>query len=139
LFQGKINSILLDERKERIYPLALTSLFYLLTFILFKKIPILNFLHAYILGAFLSVFAGTIISLKWKISTHMMGLGGLTGLVAMASINLNINLYYSLIGVIIATGLTGSSRLYLNAHTPAQVYIGYLAGLVIMILCLWIY
>lgn len=139
LMQGKINSILLDDRGERIYPLSLTSMFYLLTFILFKKIPILDFLHAYILGAFLSVFAGAIISLKWKISTHMIGLGGLTGLVIMASIHLNVNLYYSLIGVIIATGLTGSSRLYLNAHTPLQVYAGYMAGLVIMLLCLWIY
>lgn len=139
IMQGKINNLLLDDRKERIFPLALTSVFYLLTFMLFKKIPILGFLHAYILGAFLSVLAGAIVSLKWKISTHMLGLGGLTGMVVMASVNLNINLYYSLIGVIIATGLTGSSRLYLNAHTPAQVYAGYVSGLIIMILCLWFY
>jgi len=139
LLQGKINSIQLNKQKERLYPLALTSGFYLLTFILFQKIPIVKFLHAYILGAFLSVAAGTIISLKWKISAHMIGLGGLTGLVVMASLNLNINLYFSLIGVIIATGLTGSSRLYLRAHTPEQVYSGYLVGLVIMIVSLSLY
>lgn len=139
LIQGKINSLQLNEQKERIYPLILTSVFYLLTFFLFQRIPVFKFLHAFILGAFLSVFAGAIISLKWKISAHMIGLGGLTGLVAMASIKLNINLYFSLIGIIIATGLTGSSRLYLNAHTPAQVYSGYATGLMIMIICLWIY
>ncbi|MCF8378532.1 MAG: hypothetical protein K9H49_03080 [Bacteroidales bacterium] len=139
LLQGKINNLVLDERKERIYPLVLTSMFYFLTYILFQRIPIVQFLHAYIFGAFLSVFAGLIISLKWKISTHMIGLGGLTGLVAMASINLNINLYFSLIGVIIATGLTGSSRIYLEAHSPAQVYAGYFAGFIIMIACLSLY
>ncbi len=139
LLQGKINSLQLNEQKERIYPFALTSVFYFLTFFLFQRIPVFKFLHAYMLGAFLSVFAATIISLKWKISAHMIGLGGLTGLVAMASIKLNINLYFSLIGIIIGTGLTGSSRLYLNAHTPVQVYSGYATGLIIMIICLWIY
>lgn len=139
LLQGKINSLQLDDRKERIYPMALTSIFYLLTFFLFQRIPVFKFLHAFILGAFFSVLAGTLISLKWKISAHMIGLGGLTGLVAMASIKLDINLYYSLIGIVIATGLTGTSRLYLEAHTPSQVYTGYVTGLLIMMLCLWIY
>ena len=139
LLQGKINSLQLDDRKERIYPMALTSIFYLLTFFLFQRIPVFKFLHAFILGAFFSVLAGTLVSLKWKISAHMIGLGGLTGLVAMASLKLDINLYYSLIGIIIATGLTGTSRLYLEAHTPSQVYTGYVTGLLIMMLCLWIY
>ncbi len=139
LLQGKINNLQLDDRKERIYPMALTSIFYLLTFFLFQRIPVFKFLHAFILGAFFSVLAGTLVSLKWKISAHMIGLGGLTGLVAMASLKLDINLYFSLIGITIATGLTGTSRLYLEAHTPSQVYTGYITGLLIMMLCLWIY
>lgn len=139
LLQGKINNLQLDDRKERIYPMALSSIFYLLTFFLFSRIPVFKFLHAYILGAFFSVFVATLFSLKWKISAHMIGLGGLTGLVAMASIKLNINLYYSLLGILIASGLTGASRLYLEAHTPAQVYSGYLTGFLIMMLCLWVY
>ena len=139
LLQGKINSLQLHDRKERIYPMVLTSIFYLLTFLLFQRSPVFKFLHAFILGAFLSVLTGTIVSLKWKISAHMIGLGGLTGLVVMASIKLNINLFYSLIGILIATGLTGTSRLYLEAHTPTQVYTGYITGFLIMMLCLWVY
>ena len=133
IMQGKISNIELDERKERIYPLALTSIFYLLTFILFLRIPVFSLVHSFMLGTLLSVVAAFIISMKWKISTHMMGIGGLAALVLVLSFKLDLHLIYPLIGVIIAAGLTGSSRIYLEAHTEEQVYIGFGAGFLIVL------
>ena len=139
LLQGKISDFQLDERRERILPLIFTSIFYLLTFLLFKKIPVFRFLHAFIFGSFVLVLIASLISIKWKISTHMIGLGGITGLVLMASFTLDINFIYALIGIIIAAGLTGSSRIYLKAHNLKQVYSGYALGLIIMMLNLMVY
>lgn len=139
LLQGKISNLQLDKTRERIFPLILTTVFYLLTYMLFIKIPVLKFVHAFIFACFLSVLFAAVISVRWKISTHMIGLGGMTGLVLMASFRLDINFLYALIGILIASGLTGSSRLYLKAHDLRQVYSGYIVGLVTMILCLVLY
>jgi len=139
VLQGKISNIQLDDRKERIYPLALTAIFYSLTFILFLRIPVFKLVHSFMLGALLSVLVGFLISLKWKISTHMMGLGGLIALIIVLSFKLDIYLIYPLIGVLIAAGLAGSSRLYLKAHTEAQVYAGLGVGFLLVLGSLLVY
>lgn len=138
-FRGRISDLQLEERKERFYPLIITAVFYLLTYIFFRRIPVFNFLHAFMLGGFLSVLIAALITLRWKISTHMIGLGGITALVLLASFKLNINLYYSLLGLLTASGITASSRVYLKAHTNEQVYAGFLTGLLVMSLTLAIY
>lgn len=139
VLQGKISNIHLDDRKERIYPLALTAIFYSLTFILFLRIPVFKLVHSFMLGALISVLAGFLISLKWKISTHMMGLGGLIALIMVLSFKLDIYLIYPLMGVLIAAGLAGSSRLYLKAHTEAQVYAGLGVGFLLVLGSLLVY
>lgn len=132
LLQGKVSNIEMDDRRERLYPLALTSIFYLLTFILFLKIPVFKLIHGFMLGSLLSVLAGFLISLKWKISTHMIGLGGLTALMVLLSFKLDVNLIIHLIITVIAAGFAGSSRLYLKAHEEMEVLAGFLAGILIM-------
>lgn len=132
IMQGKISNIELDERKERIYPLALISIFYLLTFILFLRIPVFSLVHAFMLGVLLSVAAAFFISLKWKISTHMIGIGGIAALVLVLSFKLDLHLIYPLIGVIIAAGIIGSSRIYLDAHTEGEVYGGFAVGFAVV-------
>ena len=129
----------LNDRRERIYPLALTFIFYMLTFILFLRIPVFKLIHSFMLGTLLSVLAGFLISLKWKISTHMIGLGGITALILMLSFKLDIYLFYPLIGILIATGLAGSSRLYLKAHSEPQVYLGFFTGLALVMGSLLVY
>ncbi len=139
LLQGKISNMELDNRKERLYPMALTFVFYTLTFILFLRIPVFKLIHSFMLGTLISVFFGFLISLKWKISTHMIGLGGITALILILSFELDLYLLYPLIGILVATGLAGSSRLYLKAHSEPQVYMGFLMGLVVVLGSLLVY
>lgn len=138
-FQGRVSDFKLDKRNERILPMIITIFFFLLTYILFRRIRMVNFLHAFLLGCLLCIAIATLVSTKWKISTHMIGLGGLTGLVLMLSFRLNLNLQFTLIGVLLASGLTGSSRIYLNAHDGYQVVWGYFTGIMIMITTLFFY
>ena len=78
-----------------------------------------------------------VINLKWKISAHMIGMGGLIGVIIGVSERLTLDLNATLIVLFVMAGFVGFSRLRLNAHNPFQVYLGFLVGmgsLLIMIL-----
>jgi len=137
--RGLISDLHLVSFKERTTPLAITLIFYILTFFLFLKIPVYRFMHGFMLGSALSVLFTLLINFKWKISIHMIGMGGLTSFILMISVLQNINLFTFLVLTILASGLTGSSRLYLKAHTSGQVYSGYLLGFMVMGGCLLFY
>jgi len=139
LLQGKISSPQLTQRRERIFPLGLTAVFYVLTFVLFLRIPVFRLIHSFMLGTLLSVIAGFLFSFKWKISTHMIGLGGVVALILILSVQFDSYLLVPLIGVLLATGLAGSSRLYLGAHSEAQIYSGFIVGFIVMTATLSIY
>jgi hypothetical protein len=132
-FQG---DILMQKRYERNIPLTLTFIFYLLTYLLFLKVPVYGFLHNFMLGGLASVLLALIVNLRWKISLHMIGLGGLTAFLIILTLTREINLFPWILLSLLASGITGTSRLYLNSHTPVQIYAGYFAGSAIMSACL---
>lgn len=74
----------------------------------------------------------TLINFKWKISIHMIGIGGLTGVFIGLAINLSLNLTVMIGAFIALAGLVGFARLQLNAHKPSEIYAGYLIGVFIM-------
>lgn len=128
--------LLMQKRDQRNIPLTLTFIFYLLTYILFLKIPVYGFMHSFMLGALSSVFIALIINMRWKISLHMIGLGGLTAFLVIITITRQINLFpYALIALL-ASGIAGTSRLYLDSHTQSQIYVGFFTGCSVMSVCL---
>jgi hypothetical protein len=137
--RGMISDLQMRDQRDRMAPLAITLIFYILTFFIFLRIPVYRFMHSFMLGALLSVLFTLIISLKWKISIHMIGLGGITSFIIMISIFQHIDLLPFFILAILASGFAGSARLYLDAHTPGQVYSGYLIGLIVMAGCLTLF
>ena len=58
----------------------------------------------------------------------MIGMGGIIGSIIGISERLTIDLNNILIVLFLLAGLVGSARLYLNAHNPAQVFVGFLLG-----------
>ena len=139
ILRGSISSATIGERRERLFPLAVTFVFYLLTFLLFMRIPVYRFIHAFMLGTLLSVAMALLVTMRWKISTHLIGLGGLTALIIFISLFMDINLLLDFTGLILIAGVTASSRVYLEAHDQAQVYTGYFAGFVVMLVTLMVY
>jgi hypothetical protein len=124
-----ITSWTIDDRKERTIPLILTTALYGATsYIIFRyQIPL--FLKTYIFSALFLSLIVTVINLWWKISLHSVGAGALLGIVLILSFRTHTPLIGYLILVILANGLILSSRLRLNYHNPAQVWIGFLTGL----------
>lgn len=119
----------LSDRSERIIPMALTSLFYFVTLYIVLKYRIPVFIKTVILSTALIAFAVSLINFWWKISVHSVGAGALTALIFVLSFKMHTPLTIFLIPAIIISGLVLSSRLWLNSHSPKEVWLGYLLGI----------
>jgi membrane-associated phospholipid phosphatase len=122
-----IKNIEMNENSRRSIPLLTTSIFYFFTFWIIKRFPV-PFINVFIFATALCVVLNLLINLKWKISSHLIGSGGLTGLSTALFLRLNADIVNMLIITLLITGITGFARLKLNAHTPSQVYSGFLLG-----------
>lgn len=134
-----VKKIEMETSRERIYPLIFTSFFYYLTYFMLKKIHAPAFLEYFMLGTTIAVFINLLVSFRWKISAHALGMGGLTALVTGLTIISKINYLPMFILVVLASGLVCSSRLFLDAHKPADIYIGYLIGFLSVFSMLYFY
>lgn len=135
--RGYIDSLEMKTNKERILPYAFTIIFYFFTIYMMMKAPIPPLIFNFMIGALLSLIFAFIINFKWKISAHMIGIGGLTGALIIISIILNINLLSYITICILISGVVASSRLILNAHRPNQLIIGFLIGMICQIFTIY--
>ena len=130
MYQKLIVNIEMNTTRERSIPLMAGLVLYFFCYVLLRRFPIPTPYHAFVFGSAVAVLCTLIISFKWKISAHMTGIGGLAGLVFFLIWSLQIDLQFILILTIVAAGLIGSARLQMKAHDPAQVYTGFMTGLV---------
>ena len=138
LLQRKvIKSLDMDTTKERIIPYAFTIIFYVFTLFMLKRAPLPPIIFYFIIGATLSVVLAFVINIKWKISAHMIGIGGLIGALIAISFKMEVYVTQYIIMALIVAGFVGTSRLILNAHTQAQLYAGFLLGLMCQVLVIY--
>jgi len=128
LQKGMIRSLEMESIAERRIPFISTAVFYLICFYLLRQLPVPRLLSLMVLGANNTIFIAWLLSFRWKVSIHMIGIGGLIGMLFGLSQILNADLLTIIITSTIFSGLLGTSRLILGAHTPKQVYIGFLIG-----------
>ena len=125
-----IESLKATTRKERIWPDLFTILSYILVSIICYMLAV-DYGYALLWqGATLSLIIVFIVNFFWKISAHATGMGAWTGMLFFLSIYNDYSLLFQIIVVILSSGLIGWSRLKLEAHTPLQVFFGYLLGLI---------
>ncbi len=129
-----VQSYYLESREERIYPLLVISVFYYLTYYLFKGVHISPVFSFYMLGATFLAILSLIITFYHKISLHMVGVGGLTGLITGLTLNFAVDLAYFIVLAILVSGFVGFSRLKVNSHKPSEIYSGFLVGASVMFL-----
>lgn len=129
LLLGVIKSIYMEERRERILPTVFTGMFFCLGYYFLSRIPIVpSFIQSFMLATIIAISLALLITLFWKVSMHMIGIGGLTGALLALSFRFGIDIWLLFSMALVLAGALGSARLYLNAHTPAQVHVGFLLG-----------
>ncbi|MDX5418742.1 MAG: hypothetical protein LPK09_05965 [Hymenobacteraceae bacterium] len=132
---GFIDSYEIDRREQRSKPLLFTGLCYAVTTYLLQREPIFDHIFFFVMGIIAaSVFLAWFVSFFWKISAHGIGLGGAFGvLLLLDKLIPDAQLLFPIVGAILASGAVISARLALHAHTPAQVYTGFGAGLLLVL------
>lgn len=127
-----IKSMQMETARERLVPLLSTAAFFMIGYFFLKKFNPPTFITLFYLGTLLAVLLSLFISFFWKISIHMLGIGGLLGALLAIWLNYGITTHLWMLAVLVAAGLIGSSRLLLGAHNPKQVYAGFMLGVVVV-------
>jgi membrane-associated phospholipid phosphatase len=130
LKSGVIKSMTLDELSDRKIPFFITSILYVVGSYLMSRATFLN--KEFVFFMYVIAFNVTVtgfISSRWKISAHAVGAGGLLGVLTYV----NFTFYFEFFQLVylFAIPLVGTllwARLYLHAHTPKQVYVGFIGS-----------
>ena len=141
-WSGLVKSLHFEEKSDRRIPFILVTLFYLLTTYFLKEKTELDPILWQGMGVItFSVALLTGVTFFWKMSAHTTGIGGVLGVLAVFGMYFpSLDLAYLLVATLLLGGLIASARLYLDAHRPAEVYVGLLVGFAICwIGFMWIY
>ena len=122
-----VTSIYMEKREERRWPLLFTIIWYYLLFRLLDSIHIQYIVIQLLFGAMLILLLAIIVSNFWKISLHMLGVGGVLGAFLAIHTLFGGNIFL-IITLLFCAGLVGFARVNENAHTLKQVYLGFLVG-----------
>ncbi len=127
---GKISDPGVNQQKDRLIPYLITVISYMIGAVYLVKVNSPQWIPMFMVGGGIAAIASALINLKWKISAHGAGMGGLVALVFSIWTN-----GYGLVDflpvatiVILLAGIVGTSRLILNCHTLGQVLAGTLNG-----------
>lgn len=129
LRKGWISSLEMEDRLERTLPYGINIVFLLLSYYLVNGLHLPRIYSLVLLGAALAVTITLLINLKWKISVHMVGIGGFLGILFAISTLLMTDLHIPIVIVVLFSGLLGTARLRLGSHNAPQVYVGLITGM----------
>lgn len=125
---GIVSTTYLAKREDRTLPYIVSIIFFYLTYYMLKRLQIPAVYYYFVIGATLLNILIMGINFLWKISSHMASIGALAGMMVGLSYFLGTS-YFGIIAIsILVSGLIGFARLKLQAHTPAQIYTGFILG-----------
>lgn len=134
---NKSFNVQMPKSTDRIFPLLASSVFYYFGYMLLARISIFPVLKLYMLASVLVIVALLLISFKWKISNHMAAVGGIAGTLFALSFRHGLNPVYSILIVVLVSGLVGSARLSLGKHNFWQLLAGYFLGFGVLYLVVY--
>jgi hypothetical protein len=127
---NSIPDLYLEKREDRIVPFIFITIFYgITTFMLLPKFKMNEIVLVVMSGISGLVFLITVITFFYKISVHSAGISGAVGFIMALNFRFpQASLLYPLLALILLGGLVMSARLYLNSHTPKEIFAGSVLG-----------
>ena len=126
----------LSERKKRYVPILLTIISYVFCLLMMRKLNIPWYMTGIIFVSLVISIIRILVNLKWKLSEHMAGMGGIIGGLVSFSALFSYNPVVWLCLFILIAGILGSARIVLGHHTLGEVLSGFVVGLVCSFLIL---
>ena len=127
---GYVSDYKIDERHERILPLLIGAVCYVLCAITIAKIPAALIIRKFMIAAAACELTCLAVSLRWKISLHLTGMGAFVALLALLNVVDASNLIAPLCVAVLGAGMLATARLYLGCHTPTQILAGFFNGFI---------
>lgn len=131
---GRISDYRIDDRRERLMPLMIGAICYVLCAITIAKIPSAIFLRKFMIAAACCEVLCLVVSLRWKISLHLTGMGAAVALLVVMNVVGVGNMLVPLMVTILGAGALASARLYLGCHNGRQVLAGFCGGFAVSVL-----
>lgn len=128
---GRISDYRIDNRRERLLPLVIGAVCYILCALTIAKIPGVDFLRKFMLAAACCEAMCLAVSFYWKISLHLTGMGAAVALLVVMNVVGAGNMMLPLMVAVLASGALASARLYLGCHNGRQVLAGFCGGFVV--------
>lgn len=120
----------LSHREHRHMPYVVALLSYAACLVIMTRINAAMFFRGVVMAALVSQIICVVINVWWKVSTHMVGIGGLVGALNAFSILLFYNPVWPFCVLLLLSGVLGTSRIILRQHSLAQVLVGFGIGYV---------
>lgn len=138
--KGQIKDVFISRREERTIPYLFSFLAYVFwVLFLWRTLQFPMEFIVLAIGTVFSVILLVLINLKWKISAHTAGVGGLVGGIIAVSYLIGINPVGLIILSLIVSGLVAISRIHLKAHTLSQAIGGFCLGVSCLLLPAFVY
>ncbi len=137
--RSQTHDIMLSNRRDRFWPYIITYASYFL--LCYSLVKIEAPFDVLTMSVYFLVAGGVVatINLVWKISAHLCGIGGLLGLALFLLWRYQINLPLLVTALVLLSGIVAWARLKLDAHTMAQVVAGWLLGVSVGVLFIFLY
>lgn len=123
---GRVSDAAVSDRRQRPVPMAAAVLCYSGAAWYMSSMSAPAWLTAFFIGAAVSTVLALIISFRWKISAHSIGMAGFATAIYWMAVH-GLIAYSSLLWISLAVAMWGATawaRLYLNHHTPMQIFAG---------------
>lgn len=117
------------QRERRVIPYVISMLCYFVCLYLLSWRHVTHIILSLIIAALIVQLVCAMINVRWKISTHTAGIGGLTGGLMAYSLILGFNPLWWLCVLILFGGVVGTARMILRQHTLSQVVAGFVLGM----------
>lgn len=138
-YRGRLTNLRIERREERILPLMIGAICYMLCAVTIGRIESAAFLRKFMVAAGCCELMCAIVSSRWKISLHLTGMGAAVALLVVMNLLALPRMLMPLLVTIAASGLLASARLYLGRHNPLQVAAGFLGGFLIALVALFFF
>jgi membrane-associated phospholipid phosphatase len=122
----------MQNTRDRIVPLLSTAIFYYIGYMLLNKVRIFSAFKLFLIASVIVLIILLLITFKWKISTHMAAIGGMTATLFALSFRSGTNPIPIIVISVILSGLVATSRLILQKHDITQLAAGYFVGFTVL-------
>ncbi len=129
---GLIGDYRLRHKQDRVFPVLATVIGAFLVFYLSRNLPFSNIVRELYLIMVILLSGFMIVTMRWKMSMHMTAIGALCAFVFILGMKYFGEVMNLLPLLILVAGMLAFSRLYLKRHTPAQIYVGFIYGVIVV-------